>query len=184
MSVNTVSTSMTENQMKSLIIVFSYHHHNTEKIANVIAKELESQVFSPLAFNPEDLPQYDLIGFGSGIYSDSFHKAVLDFVNKSPSVFSKKAFLFSTDGSPRAFVKYAPEMVESQMRKNHRKIKELVEGKGYEIIGEFNCAGWNTNSFSKWFGGINKGRPNEEDLRYARVFAKKLKLKEGVKIAL
>ena len=75
-------------------------------------------------------------------------------------------------------------MVESQMRKNHRKIKEVVERKGYEIVGEFNCAGWNTNSFSKWFGGINKGRPNEEDLRYARIFAKKLKLKQGVKIAL
>jgi hypothetical protein len=25
------------------------------------------------------------------------------------------------------------------------------------VIGEFGCAGWNTNSFLRFFGGLNKG---------------------------
>jgi flavodoxin len=35
--------------------------------------------------------------------------------------------------------------------------------------------GFNTNSFLKLFGGINKGRPNAEDLKRAEEFAQKLK---------
>jgi hypothetical protein len=37
--------------------------------------------------------------------------------------------------------------------------------------------GHNTNSFLKVFGGINKGRPNAEDLRHAEEFAQNLKEK-------
>ena len=33
--------------MKSLIIVYSYHHNNTEKIANVMAEELKAEVKYP-----------------------------------------------------------------------------------------------------------------------------------------
>ena len=39
---------------KSLIIVYSYHHHNTEKVANAMAKildcEIEGYVFILLIF--------------------------------------------------------------------------------------------------------------------------------------
>ncbi len=53
--------------IKSLVILFSYHHKNTEKIANVIAKVLDCEVKTPMEIHPETLQQYDLIGFGSGI---------------------------------------------------------------------------------------------------------------------
>jgi flavodoxin len=43
------------------------------------------------------------------------------------------------------------------------------------IVGEFGCAGYNTNKFLKYFGGINKGRPNNEDLKRAEEFSLKLK---------
>jgi hypothetical protein len=33
---------------------------------------------------------------------------------------------------------------------------------GYTIVDEFGCACFNTNKFLKHFGGLNKGRPNEE----------------------
>lgn len=49
--------------------------------------------------------------------------------------------------------------------------------KGYTIVDEFMCPGFNTNSFLKLFGGINKGRPNAEDLKHAETFAKNLKKK-------
>jgi hypothetical protein len=37
------------------------------------------------------------------------------------------------------------------------------------------CPGFNTNSFLKFFGGINKGRPNANDLKRAEEFAMNLK---------
>jgi hypothetical protein len=49
--------------MKSLIVLVS--HHN----AYVIAKVLDAQVKTTEHNNPDELQQYDLIGFGSGIDS-------------------------------------------------------------------------------------------------------------------
>jgi flavodoxin len=46
---------------------------------------------------------------------------------------------------------------------------------GYDVVGEFGCAGFNTNSFLKLFGGINKGRPDDRDLTQAAEFALRLK---------
>jgi len=56
-------------------------------------------------------------------------------------------------------------------------LKEKLQMKGYTIVDEFICPGFNTNSFLKLFGGINKGRPNAEDLKHAETFAKNLKKK-------
>jgi hypothetical protein len=48
--------------------------------------------------------------------------------------------------------------------------------KKYEIITEdLMMPGFNTNVFLKYFGGVNKGRPNENDLNRAKEFADKIK---------
>ena len=62
------------------------------------------------------------------------------------------------------------------IQKSHAPLRERLIAKGYKIVGEFNCAGWNTHQFLKFFGGMNKGRPNETDIQKARSFAQKLKL--------
>ncbi len=80
--------------------MFSYHHKNTEKIAKVFAKVLDAQIKTPQQVNPEELQEYDLIGFGSGIDSGKHHKVLLDFADKLPQVTNKKAFIFSTCGAP------------------------------------------------------------------------------------
>jgi flavodoxin len=155
--------------VKSLVIVFSYHHNNTEKIAKVIAKALGAGVKTPQQVRPEEIAEYDLVGFGSGIYSATFDPSVLDLADRLPDAAGKKAFLFSTYGAP-AFIANR-EFVE----KNHQQIREKLKAKEYTIIGEFGCAGWNTNSFLRFFGGLNKGRPNAEDLRNAEEFARSVK---------
>ena len=155
--------------VKSLVIVFSYHHRNTEKIAHVIAKVLDAPVKTPQQVTPEEITKYDLVGFGSGIYSATFDPSILDFADRLPQVSDKNAFLFSTYGAP-AFIANR-EFIE----KNHRQIREKLQAKGYTVIDEFGCAGWNTNSFLQYFGGLNKGRPNAEDLRQAEEFARNLK---------
>ena len=82
--------------MKSLLIVYSYHHHNTEKIAKVFAKVLNAQIKTPQQINPEELQEYSLIGFGSGIYGEKHHQTLLDLADKLPPATNKKAFIFST----------------------------------------------------------------------------------------
>jgi len=155
--------------VKSLVIVFSYHHNNTEKIANSCANVLGAEVKTPQQVKPEEIVEYDLVGFGSGIYSATFDPSVLDLADRLPNTAGKKAFLFSTYGAP-AFIANR-EFIE----KNHQQIREKLQAKGYTIIGEFGCAGWNTNSFLRFFGGLNKGRPNAEDLRNAEEFARSVK---------
>lgn len=153
--------------MKSLLVVFSYHHHNTEKIAEVFAQVLDAQITTPQEVNLSELQKYDLVGFGSGIDSDKHYQVLLDFADKLPNVISKKAFIFSTCGNPFDEQKYKA--------KCHSTLREKLVSKGYVIADEFICPGFNTNSFLKYFGGINKGRPNVEDLKQAENFAKGLK---------
>jgi flavodoxin len=151
--------------MKSLLVCFSYHHNNSEKIAKVFAKVLDAQVKSPQETSSIELEEYDLIGFGAGIDSGKHYRELLDFADALPQVTDKKAFIFSTSGVTG----------EKKRIKDHLALREKLYSKGYLIVDEFQCKGFNTNSFLKYFGGINKGRPNEEDLKQAEEFAQKLK---------
>jgi len=89
--------------MKSLLVMFSYHHNNTEKIAKILAKVLDAQIKTPQQIIPEDLQEYSLIGFGSGIYDQKHHKNLLDLVDELTQVTNRKAFIFSTSGVTRKF---------------------------------------------------------------------------------
>jgi hypothetical protein len=75
---------------------------------------------------------YDLVGFGSGIYFGKNHKVMLDFAEKLPKVENKKAFIFSTSGQT------------DNMAKFHRKLREKLQSKGFTFGVEFNCAGFDT----------------------------------------
>ena len=134
---------------------------------------LEAKVKTPQQTSPEELPNYDLVGFGSGIDSGKNYKELLDFADKLPQVTDKKAFVFSTSGMPVGIS--GQKRVEEYTSKCHTTLKETLQSKGYTIVGEFGCAGFNTNKFLKYFGGLNKGRPNSEDLKHAEEFASKLK---------
>ena len=155
--------------------MFSYHHKNTEKIANVFAKVLDAQIKTPQQINPQELQEYSLIGFGSGIYSDKHHKVLLDLADELPQVTNKKAFIFSTCGVPLKFMELDKTEFTRYVAKNHSSLREKLQSKGYMIVDEFSCAGFNTNNVLKLFGGINKGRPNAEDLKQAEEFAQNLK---------
>jgi flavodoxin len=154
---------------KTLVVVYSYHHNNTEKLARAIAGVLGARVTTPAQVTPGEIAGYDLIGFGSGIYSATFDRSLLDLVSRLPHAAGKNAFLFSTFGAPAVFA--GGDFV----RNNHAEMRERLEAKGYTVIGEFGCAGWNTNSFLRFFGGLNKGRPDAGDLRHAEEFAEGLK---------
>ncbi|MFN3301600.1 MAG: flavodoxin family protein [Patescibacteria group bacterium] len=149
--------------MKSIIIYQSIHHKNTEKIAKVMAEVLDAKLVKPSEVKPEELLDYDLIGFGSGIYWWRHHRQLIDLAKKLPIVKEKMAFIFSTSG-----LRYGKKII-------HYFLKKLLIKKGFKIIGEFNCPGYDTFGILKIFGGINKDRPNEKDLKKATLFALNLK---------
>ncbi len=155
--------------VQTLLIVHSYHHRNTELVARAIGKVLCAQIVGPEQLQLEQIQQYDLLGFGSGIYDGKHHNSLLNLADRLPAGNKKKVFLFSTCGVPGfAFNNKALEL-------NHSQLRGKLLSRGYTIIGEFGCPGLNTNSFLKSFGGLNKGRPNGRDLEMAEEFARKVK---------
>lgn len=151
--------------MKTLIIYNSTHHGNTGKIAGAMSEILNAELIKPDEVDITTLSKYDLIGFGSGIYHGKHHKGLLEVINELDNQKGKKAFIFSTSGMKK--MRFFHEFDKALKKK-------LLE-KGFRIIGEFSCRGWDTYPFwVKLFGGVNKGRPNEEDLENARSFAKDL----------
>lgn len=153
---------------KCHIIVYSYHHNNTLKVANEFSKVLNAKVITPNNVTIEELKEYDLVGFGAGIDSGRHYKQILDLVDMLPHVNKNPAFIFSTSGMQG----------DVKVDKDHSVLRQKLQSKGYSIIGEFSCKGFNTNSFLKYFGGMNKGKPDIDDLKHAEEFALSLLAQE------
>ena len=149
--------------MKNILIVHSYHHYNTLKIANAISEVLCGDVKSTTEVKAEELEQFDLIGFGSGIDSGRQHyKELLCFAENIKNCDgTTKCFVFSTSGTQG----------ETKVANDHSELIEILKSKSYDVIGEFSCKGFNTNSFLKYFGGMNKGHPDDADMKNAHQFA-------------
>jgi flavodoxin len=147
------------------LVVYSYHHNNTQKIADAIAKVLNAEIKAPQQTEPQMLIEYDLVGFGAGIDSGKHYRELLDFADKLPQVDDKKGFIFSTAGITG----------DKKRIKDHTKLRQKLTTKGYRIVDEFQCKGFNTNSFLKVLGGMNKESPTADDLKHAEEFAQNLK---------
>lgn len=147
--------------MNVLIIYQSIHHQNTEKIARIMAEVLRAKIIKPSEIKSDEILNYDLVGFGSGIYFWRHHQSLINFVKDLKPVKNKKAFIFSTSGLPCRKI-------------FHWHLRKLLIKKGFKIVGEFNCPGFDTFSLLNFFGGLNRGRPNEIDFEKARNFAKSL----------
>ena len=155
--------------MKTIVICFSYHHKNTAKIALALAGPLNAEIKTPQEVDPNGLSEYDLFGFGSGIYFGKHHKSLLELAEKLPQLTDKKAFIFSTSGRTGNASKF------------HKQLKEKLQAKGFSIVGDFNCAGLDTYGLIKITGGLNKGHPNEEDVTQAETFAQSLSQSTTIK---
>ncbi|MCE5212769.1 MAG: flavodoxin family protein [Deltaproteobacteria bacterium] len=184
--------------MKSLIVYVSGHHNNTEQVARVLAKNLEADMKNMVldtadAHNsyyktlwrgrPHDrwnvtkleqidskvLAGYDLIGFGSGAYYFKLHPCLFQFIDRFPPLKNKKAFIFTTSGLTSKFF----------VNLYHNPLKAKLQSKGFDVIGEFNCPGFDTFGAAKiiGLGGLKKGRPSVQDLKNAEAFAKKIAAK-------
>lgn len=152
--------------MRTLIVCVSVSHGNTRQVAGAIADVLDADVVEPEEVDPASLADYDLVGFGSGVFAMAMHPRLRDFVARLPGVRSGRAFVFSANGLGRL-----------QSRPFSRPLSRLLEDRGYEIVGTFACKGFDTWLPLRLVGGLNKGRPNAQDLDRARAFAAELRAK-------
>ena len=150
--------------MKTLIVVHSYHHKSTEKIGRTMAEVLDAEI-KPVSEDTVDWSGYDLIGLGAGIDSGKHYRPLLELAAGLPPGAGKKVFLFSTGALAG----------ERKKMRDHRALRDILLAKGYTVVAEFQCKGYNTNSFLKYIGGMNNGRPNADDLAATRTFAKGLR---------
>ena len=149
--------------IRALILLKSVHHLNTAKVARSIADVLQADVVSPEDVTPEIINEYDLFGFGSGVYFCRLHSALRHWVTRlKPSTERPRAFIFSTAGSPYL------------QRLWHRPVKKALSKRGFDVIGEFCCRGYDTVGPLSFVGGLNRGHPDEKDLAQAVAFAQKL----------
>ncbi len=149
--------------MKAAVVYVSIAHQNTERVAKAIAEALSADLIKADGADAQALSQYDLIGFGSGVYNGKHHEMLFELVQKLPAG-SKKAFVFST----------ASYSTPDKVQKYHEPLKSALKAKGFDVVGEFNCPGLNTAGIGR-LKAINKGHPSEEDLNDARKFAKGLR---------
>lgn len=144
--------------MRTVVVYKSIHHHNTEKVARAMAEAIGADCFSLEESSPHYVKEFDLIGFGSGIYYSAHHQDLLHFVTVLGDLDGKKVFIFSTSGFD--------ELVF------HQPLKEKLQGHGAEVVGEFKCGGWHTFGPFGADGGLQPGRPDRVDLHNASEFAR------------
>jgi flavodoxin len=137
--------------MEFLVVYFS-RGGKTGKIAEAIADELGCKSVDIKKERP-DLSEADMLIVGSGNYGGKPGKELEEFLDKLQPVNNRKAAIFVTSGGPE------PKSLEI--------IQKFLETKGYKVISNFDCRGRMLL--------LNRGHPNEDDLKRARVFASDLK---------
>ncbi len=143
--------------MTTLIVCKSTHHQNPRKIVHVLSEALATHAQLPEELDVDEFLRCDLPGIGRGIYAGRHHEVLLELAGNLPAVAGKPAFIFST----------STIVTKKKTAKDHEALRELLEVKGYRIVGEFSCPGFNTSSFMRYFGGMNRSRPNAQDLEHA-----------------
>jgi len=138
-----------------LIIYHSEHHGNTKKIAKAMAEKINADILKAADVNLNKFEEYDIVGFGSGVYNGKLHKELSEILSKLSQQDDKKAFIFSTTGS------------KTYSSMAHEWFRPLLTKKSFIIIGEFSCLGFDTALTKE---GINKGRPNKQDIKDAEGF--------------
>ena len=142
--------------MKILIVIKSYHNENTMKVAEAMA-EVAPVTITPLEnVKSYNLNEYDIIGFGSGIYYGKHDKELISFIEGLDNN-SGYSFVFSTSGT-------------KNFDKNNKHLKDLLISKNKTVLGTFGCLGLDKFFIFSLFGGLNKKRPNMEDFEKAQQF--------------
>jgi flavodoxin len=148
---------------RALIICVSVSNGNTATVARAIGSALGAEVREPEEVDPRTLEDYDVVGFGSGIYGGSHHERLRRYVEQLPQVTGRAAFVFCTAGLGR-----------SQSLPWQPSLESLLKDKGYDVVGSFACRGLDIVGPLRLVGGLNRGHPDAKDLTRAFEFGERV----------
>ncbi|OPX42713.1 flavodoxin [Ruminiclostridium hungatei] len=141
--------------MKTWVLYYS-KGGNTKKIAEAIADELEEVLKSeqiPPAYPPENV---SLLFIGTGEYAGKPDSKMVEFIRTLNTNRVKNAAVFGTSGGGTAEGKAIAT------------VKSMLREKGINVVEEaFSCKGKN-------FIFFNRNRPDENDVKCAREYARKV----------
>ena len=124
---------------------------NTQRLAEAIAAELDIHAY-PIS-KPID-EKVDVLFLGNSYYAFTIDPEVRDFVSK---LSKDKVINFGT---------------AAMMKSTYKKVRSVADTVGIPVLDkEFHCKGE--------FKGMNKGRPDQNDLKAAREFAASIKKEMG-----
>lgn len=140
--------------MRILAIVQSTHQGNTRKVAEAMADVVPMTITDAEHAARYDFHDYDIVGFGSGIYYGKHDEKLIKLVSSLDNQ-SAYVFVFSTSGS-------------KGFEKNNKPLIDLLEKRNKVVLGSFGCTGHDKFWMFKLIGGLNKGHPDDQDLRNVR----------------
>ncbi len=151
--------------MKALIIYCSDYKKNTEKIARIFAEKIGCDLINIRDTSSISIENYNLIGFGSGVYKESLSPKVFRLVDKL-NLKGKNVFVFSTSGAG--------------MKSYNNRLIKILKANGAINIGSFACKGsfiasdFTDKKIFDIVGRLSQGHPNDKDLKEAERFIMKL----------
>lgn len=150
--------------MKSLIVYCSEHNSNTEKIAQKFAEKTKCELIN--IRNVKDasdinIGNYELIGFGSGVYKENISPKLVKLVEKF-NLTGKNVFVFSTSGA--GMKSYNNSLIKLLDK------KDAINKGSFACKGSFNAKEFTDNKIFEFMSKLSKGHPNENDLKEAEKF--------------
>jgi len=153
--------------LKTVLFYSSDYRTNTEKIAKVMASEIDAEYVNIDNLKNDDYntEQFDLIGFGSGVYREDLSKDLYRLTERL-TLKDKKVFVFSTSGIG--------------MNSYNKRLLRHLSSKGALSMGSFACKGsftasdFSENKIFKLLGKSAEGHPDEKDLLNAKAFILKI----------
>ncbi len=142
--------------MNILLVVESKHLGNTLKISKAMSESVPVTIVNTQEAKELSLSDYDIVGFGSGIYMGKHDKRILKFA-QGLSHNEAYTFVISTSGS-------------ADFDDNNKALIDILIKKNKTVLGVFSCKALDKFTFLKLIGGVNKGLPSENDYKNAQAF--------------
>lgn len=140
--------------MKTIIIYYSVHHGNTKKVAEGLSEHLNYDTIPIGNASTIDLGAYDAVIIASGVYASSIPKEIKNYiVENSEELRQKRIGVILTSG-----------ILSERFMKSAETVFNNV---GISVDAKFQCKGYDTFGPLSLIKGINKGRPNDEDIKNA-----------------
>jgi flavodoxin len=150
-----------------ILVVVSVHHANTLRVAAAMSSATGMPILPPGEEASRLIREGATPALGSGIFFGHHHEQLLRFAGGLPVFNDRIAYVFSTSGTGLRPMKLIGWHY-------HSRLVNLLASRGFTVSGQFGCRGFDT--YGPWgrLGGIARGRPSEQELREAQLFARSM----------